>query len=127
MPNWNTNGNAIGAGDFLGSTNSQPLVVKTNGAEQVRVGTDGRVGVGLDAPRTQVHVLEGIATGLDFSSAGSVTWFPPDGFAWFHIDNGPAGGRPIGRLRISHGNTPGAHELMTLVQDGTVGIGTPSP
>jgi hypothetical protein len=127
MPNWNTNGNSIGAGDFLGTTNSQPLVVNTNGAERIRIGTDGRVGIGLDAPRTQVHVLEGIATGLDFSSAGAVTWFPPDGFAWFHIDNGPAGGRPIGRLRISHGDTPGVHEVMTLVQDGTVGIGTTAP
>jgi hypothetical protein len=64
-----------------------------------------------------------VATGLDFTSAGAITFFPPDGFAWFHIDNGPAGGRPIGRLRISHGNTPGASELMTILQNGNVGIG----
>src|SRR5688572_26322700 len=98
MPNWNTNGNAVSTGDFLGSTNAQPLVVKTNGAERLRVDPNGLVGLGLDAPRTDLHVLGRIATGLDFSSAGAVTFFPPDGFAWFHIDNGPSGGRPIGRL-----------------------------
>src|SRR5713226_3482392 len=60
---------------------------------------DGNVGIGTAEPRTQLHVLGRIATGLDFSSAGAITFFPPDGFAWFHIDNGPAGGRQIGRLR----------------------------
>lgn len=123
MANWKTDGNSTGAGDFLGTKNAQPLVVSTNNTERVRVGSGGRVGVGLADPRTQLHVLERIATGLDFTSAGAITFFPPDGFAWFHIDNGPAGGRPIGRLRISHGNTPGALELMTILQNGNVGIG----
>ncbi|HET9920047.1 MAG TPA: hypothetical protein VFQ30_09430, partial [Ktedonobacteraceae bacterium] len=80
----------------------------------------GNVGVGLRGARTQFHVLGRIATGLDFNSAGSVTFFPPDGFAWFHIDNGPAGGRPIGMLRFSHGNSPGDHILMTIDQSGNV-------
>src|SRR3954467_11397760 len=124
---WRLDGNAVAATDFLGTTNAQPLSVRTAGVERLRVQPTGDVGVGLADPRTPFHVFGRVATGLDFASAGAITFFPPDGFAWFHIDNGPAGGRPIGRLRISHGNTPGAHELMTLVQDGTVGIGTPSP
>lgn len=123
MANWQTDGNAIGAGDFLGTTNGQPVIVSTAGTERLRVRSDGRVGVGLTDPRTQLHVLDRMATGLDHTSAGALTFFPPDGFAWFHIDNGPAGGRPIGRLRISHGNTPGAQELMTILQNGNVGIG----
>ena len=127
MANWQTSGNATGAGDVLGTTNAQPLSVKTNGTERVRVLADGKVGVGLPDPRTELHVHGRIATGLDFASAGAITFFPPDGFAWFHIDNGPGARRPIGRLRISHGETPGANELMTLVQDGNVGIGRPNP
>jgi hypothetical protein len=123
MVNWKTDGNATGAGDFLGTTNAQPVIVSTNGTERMRVRSDGRVGVGLTNPRTQLHVLERVATGLDHTSSGAITFFPPDGFAWFHIDNGPAGGRPIGRLRVSHGNTPGAQELMTILQNGNVGIG----
>jgi hypothetical protein len=126
MPNWQTNGNAANAGDFLGTTNAQPLSIRTNGTERVHVEPGGNVGVGLNAPRTELHILGRVATGLDFTSGGAVTFFPPDGFAWFHIDNGPAD-RPIGRLRISHGPTPGDNELMTLLQDGNVGVGQPSP
>jgi hypothetical protein len=88
---------------------------------------NGQVGIGLSDPRTQLHVLGRISSGQDFVSAGAMTFFPPDGFAWFHIDNGPAGGRPIGRLRVSHGGNPGDNELMTLDQNGNVGIGTSSP
>jgi hypothetical protein len=124
---WSLAGNAVAAADFLGTTNAQALAVRTGGVERLRVLPDGRVGIGLNDPRTPLHVLGRISTGEDFNSAGSITFFPPDGFAWFHIDNGPAGGRPIGRLRISHGVNPGSIELMTLVQDGNVGIGTPTP
>jgi Chaperone of endosialidase len=124
---WSLAGNAAGATDFLGTTNAQALSVRTVGAERVRVLPDGRVGVGLADPRTPLHVLGRISTGLDFNSAGAITFFPPDGFAWFHIDNGPAGGRPIGRLRISHGVNPGSQELMTLVQNGNVGVATSNP
>ncbi len=126
MANWQTDGNATGPGDFLGTTNETPLSIQTNGTERVLVRADGKVGVGLADPRTPVHVLGRIATGLDFTSAGAITFFPPDGFAWFHIDNGPAK-RPIGRLRISHGPDPGSNELMTLLQNGNVGIGLANP
>src|SRR5215204_3738233 len=127
MPNeWRLDGNSTSAADFLGTTNEQPLSVRTANDERVRVLADGNVGVGLAEPRTQLHVLGRIASGLDFRSAGAITFFPPDGFAWFHIDNGPAG-RRIGRLRISHGTSPGSNELMTLLQNGNVGIGTSAP
>jgi hypothetical protein len=87
----------------------------------------GNVGIGITEPRTPLHVVGQISTGLDFNSGGAITFFPPDGFAWFHIDNGPAGGRPTGRLRISLGNGPGDFEIINLLQDGNVGIGTASP
>ncbi|MHC1754034.1 MAG: tail fiber domain-containing protein [Methanosarcina sp.] len=87
----------------------------------------GNVGIGTTTPRTPLHVLGRISTGADFTSAGAITFFPPDGFAWFHIDNGPAGGRQMGRLRISHGNQPGTIELMSILQSGNIGIGTPNP
>src|SRR5687768_13397940 len=127
MPNnWELSGNAAAATDFLGTTNAQPLSVRTNATERIHVRADGNVGVGLDAPRTPFHVLGGISTGLDHTSAGAISFFPPDGFAWFHIDNGPAG-RPIGRLRISHGPNPGNSELMSILQNGNIGVGTSDP
>ncbi len=69
-----------------------------------------------------------IITGTNFDkNSGGITFFPGDGYAWFHIDNGPAGTRPIGRLRFSYGGTPGENEVMSILQNGLVGIGTINP
>lgn len=97
------------------------------GGQILNLTTSGRVGIGIQEPRTPLHVLGRISTGADFTSAGAITFYPPDGFAWFHIDNGPAGGRPIGRLRISHGGNPGDNEIISILQNTNVGIGTINP
>src|SRR5688500_18526055 len=127
MANWKTDGNATGAGDFLGTTNNEPLVVQTNGAERLRVLADGKVGLGLAAPVAELHVQGRIASGLDNSVAGTLSLLSPDAFAAFHLENGPAGGRPAGRLRFLQGGLPGAGEVMTLLEDGNVGIGLTAP
>lgn len=85
-----------------------------------------RVGVGTQSPQTQLHVAGRIATGMNTGSAGAITLFPADGAAWFHIDNFSLG-QPLGRLRISHGPNPGANEVVSIRQDGNVGIGNPDP
>lgn len=123
---WALSGNAGNTTDFLGTTNAQPLSVRTDSAERMHVRADGDIGVGLDAPRSPFHVLGRISTGLDHTSPGAITFYPPDGFAWFHIDNGPQT-RPIGRLRFSHGPNPGDNELMSILQNGNVGIGSADP
>jgi hypothetical protein len=125
---WSTGGNGAAVGDFLGTTNAQPLVLKTDNQERARISQDGRVGIGPTAfePRTALHVRGGIASGEDHQSAGAVSLYPPDGFAWFHIDNGGAQ-RPTGRLRISAGVAPGQEEFVSILQNGNVGVGTSSP
>ena len=93
----------------------------------MRITVDGRAGFGTSEPRQRVHAKEAIASGLDFESAGTITLYPPDGFASFHLDNGPAGGRPTGRLRISFGGEPGDVEVVCVTQDSRVGVGTQAP
>ncbi len=113
---------------ILSAMTASDLQLRTNNATRLVIKANtGNIGLGLADPRTQLHVLGRIATGLDFTSAGAITFYPPDGFAWFHIDNGPAGGRPIGRLRISYGGKPGDAELMTFLQNGNIGMGTSGP
>jgi hypothetical protein len=87
---------------------------------QGEVRVTGTVGVGTEHPSAPLHVSGTIATGISGSSPGTITFFPPDGAAWFHIDNNGAVGAPIGRLRFSYGGKPGEHEAMSLDQHGNL-------
>lgn len=42
--------------EFLGTTDAQPLVIRTNDAEAVRVDADASVGIGTAAPAGRLHV-----------------------------------------------------------------------
>jgi hypothetical protein len=53
---WRISGNSAATGDFLGTTNSQPLVLKTNSVERLRVDTSGNVGVGTTSPTQRLTV-----------------------------------------------------------------------
>ncbi|BAP32427.1 uncharacterized protein CHSO_3390 [Chryseobacterium sp. StRB126] len=65
-PVWKTNGNSISSTDFIGTTNLQPLVFKTNATEIARIDTNGKIGIGTTTP-------QGI---LDVSSANSTIVLP---------------------------------------------------
>lgn len=56
MP-WELTGNATEPNDFLGTTNNQPLEIRTNNTERMRVDTNGNVGIGTTNPSTKLHVL----------------------------------------------------------------------
>jgi hypothetical protein len=60
MP-WELTGNAgtntrpiWGPANFLGTTDNQPLAIRTNNAERIRVTTEGNVGIGTSYPSTDV-------------------------------------------------------------------------
>ena len=46
---WSLSGNAITSADFLGTTNAQPLIFKTNNTEYLRISSTGAVGVPVRA------------------------------------------------------------------------------
>jgi hypothetical protein len=71
---WNLSGNAgtNPATNFLGTTDAQPLVIRTNNAEALRVTADGNVGVGTTTPGARVDVAGGAGTAINgTSSAGN--------------------------------------------------------
>jgi hypothetical protein len=47
---WLTSGNFLNGGEFLGSTNNQPLIFKTNNTEQMRITPTGKIGIGTTSP-----------------------------------------------------------------------------
>ncbi|MCS6966936.1 MAG: hypothetical protein NZ473_09305, partial [Candidatus Kapabacteria bacterium] len=53
---WALAGNSITGTEFLGTTNAQPLVVRTNNVERLRVTATGNVGIGTNSPSALLHV-----------------------------------------------------------------------
>lgn len=50
--------------DFIGTTDAEPLVFKTNNVEAVRIDTNGYVGIGTNSPTDLLHVLKNINAGV---------------------------------------------------------------
>lgn len=78
-----------------------------------------RVGIGMEASSRgeQLRVKGWTIFGEAGSQAGAITFMPPDGTGFYHIDN--AGNQ---KLRISGGSTPGQFEYMTIGHPGKVTI-----
>lgn len=54
---WEINGNAnITASQFLGTTNANPVIFKTNNAERARILANGNMGIGIVAPAVTLEV-----------------------------------------------------------------------
>lgn len=56
---WTLCGNAITPTDFLGTTNNQPLTIKTNNIQRAIVTASGEMGVGTSTPLHKFHVNDG--------------------------------------------------------------------
>jgi hypothetical protein len=53
---WTLTGNSITDGQFFGTTNTLPLIFKTNGVEQMRLLANGNVGIGTASPASKLDV-----------------------------------------------------------------------
>jgi hypothetical protein len=119
MANWATTGNATAAGDFIGTTNAQPLVMNTNGAERVRVQSGGNVGIGIANPAVKLHVdgnrvrLESGGKKLDLRADGAALDVQSDTHDVYLHSAGPSG-----RNNVIINPFPG---------EGNVGVGTNGP
>ena len=53
---WELDGDSLVSGQFLGSTNSEPLIFKTDSIERARITQGGNFGIGINAPQQILHV-----------------------------------------------------------------------
>jgi hypothetical protein len=119
MANWEVNGNATAAGNFLGTTNARPLSLRTNGGERVRIQTNGNVGIGLASPATKLHVngdrvrLESGGKKLDLRADGGAVDIQSDTHNLFLHSSGPGGRNNV--------------IINPFGREGNVGIGTERP
>lgn len=100
--NWQTSGNATTSGNFLGTTNSQPLLFYTNNTQKATILTNGNVGIGTATPSYTLDVSgTGRFTGaltigaytipstdgtagyvLSTNGSGTVNWVSPNASTW---------------------------------------------
>jgi hypothetical protein len=125
MP-WALTGNAIASRDFLGTTNDQPLVVKANNIEAMRIEPDGKVGIGTAGPNAPLQI-------------GSDTYTQDSKII---LDAGNGAQRRAWSMRVPYGDTTvtspnygfvirdetgGTDRFVIDWQTGNVGIGTTGP
>lgn len=109
--------------DFIGTRDNQPLVIRTNGTEALRIAESRRVGIGTADPAETLEVVGAIRS--SGRSGGVLRAINPNNpgadvhLSW-HDD--------VARIRVG-GNTNGLHiqsqgdrSLMRLHHDGTVEV-----
>jgi hypothetical protein len=114
---WDITGNAgtNPANNFLGTTDNQPLVIKTNGGEAARVDTHHNVGIGTTTPGARLTV--------DVANEGDLALRLMSGpNAFLDITPTNVGGRFQTVL-----NTLNNRDVVILTGTGNVGIGTTNP
>lgn len=129
---WALLGNAgtSGGTNFLGTTDAQDLVFKTNNTEWMRILSGGNIGIGTASPGSKLVIDNGALADASLVlqnsiSDGSNIRFKNSATNAFSIDQV---GAPDGRLRIFTESGPSGNvERLTLLEAGNIGIGTTSP
>lgn len=120
---WSLTGNNVTATQYLGTVagDTDPLVVKTNGVERMRITSVGNIGVGTSAPQTLFSL------GTLVKNKKLALYDNPNSWYGFGIASGQMRlqiGNPAARFSFFVGD---AKEVMTIKGDGNIGIGTTNP
>ncbi len=78
---WSLYGNAStdSTNNFIGTTDAQPVVFKTNNTERMRINSTGQIGIGTATPSSEFEVQGNIGLSSAASSTATFYHYEPDG------------------------------------------------
>src|SRR5260370_21896263 len=105
--------------NFLGTTDNEPLIIRTNGAEHLRIAPDGNVGIGTVGPLTTRLEIASDAIATDILRLRNTNPANPRSFRL-----GPGVGRAD---NFAIYDDDAAATRLSIDYSGNVGIGTANP
>lgn len=71
---WLTNGNIASTSDFIGTTNTQAFILKSNNNEWMRITPDGNVGISTTSPKYKLDVHGSIRATKEIIVEKQIHW-----------------------------------------------------
>lgn len=146
---WNLNGNLQSSEKWLGTSNAYDLPFRTNNIEQMRLLTNGNLGIGTSTPDHKLTLSKANEVGLKLTTQNNSSYF---GELKIRSDAQDAMDLTVLGTRVLGVKTPGSltsgtylnslnslylttgsanpdqnYVRMTILADGKIGIGTSSP
>ncbi|HQQ94695.1 MAG TPA: hypothetical protein PLQ93_09085, partial [Bacteroidia bacterium] len=122
---WSTTGNAgTGVSNFLGTSDAQPLMIRTNSVEVMRINVAGNVGIGSSAPAEDLQLERAGNTNLSIISGAASISALRLGNTTTHA-NGVL--RYDNSTNLMSFGTSGTNNRMVIDASGNVGIGLTAP
>ncbi len=123
---WGTTGNAASSTNFLGTTNAQPLIVKTNNVERYRVTSGGAMGINEDNPTQKLEVAGNILVKVDGTGTGELRLQEPSGNMGNNYTGFKAGNLPVNVIYTLPTTSPLEGQVLSSNTQGILSWITPS-
>lgn len=126
---WSLTGNAgtNPATQFVGTTDAQPLILRTNNTEHLRITSTGNIGIDNGAPRAPLSFSSALGPKIRFYDDGTDNETYGFGLGSaalnYHVDRNP---NAVHRFMAGGSNGDGT-ELMRIQGNGNVGISNSTP
>ena len=123
---WSVAGNAATSTNFLGTTNSQALIVKTNNVERYRVTGGGAMGINEDNPTQKLEVAGNILVKTDGTGTGELRLQEPSSNMGNNYTGFKAGNLPVNVIYTLPTTSPLEGQVLSSNTQGILSWITPS-